>query len=304
MNPPGQGQVLDEYKLILLTPLQWNNRKKLYVSLVEDVSGNKMVLKYCIPEANPSFSNFVNERSFYKENKANFIPKVIHIGENSLCTEYISGVSLLDHLKKQNISDQHAENIIGQVLDMNEYFKNNGIRNSGNKLGYTISYLSYLSKLINSGPWGKKRSSVENVFFKQYWRLLYRPLKNKIQILVESHEALLKLNLVHNDFHQNNILLDKNNKLYLIDYENYSQGYCSIDLLYGISTLYASRKMSRSIIYKCIAKEVEELPFILPLLNIYLCAVQTNRKFCKSSFWDITKNLIKLSAFAFFNKKI
>lgn len=298
-------EIMSNYNLELLDILQSNERKKVYIYLVSDTSNQKLVLKYCASSENVLLSKFKKENKFYREKQAWFIPDLILSGNDFLCIPYISGMTLLDYLSENKISESEAENYVMQLININKFFKGEDGSPNGDIQDFTNSFMNYLSKLFNSGPWGRKRSFSEDFFFEFCWYFLKRPLSKKIFNYLKKNGSEFKKSFVHNDFHQNNILRDNKNKLHLIDYENYGLGYSSIDLIYCLSTLFATGRVNTKVIKKAIATDNGENSKLLQeLLNVYLCAVQVNRKFCKGSFPNVVINFLKLCAFLFFGKKL
>jgi|GEM_PF-3974358 len=295
-------QILDNHSLILQRIIQINKRKQTAISLVIDSSGRKLILKYCDTSNYECHLKFITERDFYRANRSEFIPELIYSGNDYICTEYVDGMTLLDHLNVQELQADNTE-LVSQLYTIANYFKSNEY-SDGTCNEFSNLFVEQLSRLFNSGPWGVRRSLLEEVCFRLYWRMLKPFLIKKTKKIIKGNESKLRVTHVHNDLHQNNILVTKANKLYLIDFENYARGYCLLDLLYCMSTLYATGKVCRSTLISRLTKESESIPFFSCLLNVCFCTLQVNRKFYRSSTKNILLNLVKLSAFAWFGRKI
>lgn len=287
--------ILDTHCLHVVRTLQKNQRKGLSVFLVaDDAEGRSMVMKFCDASNPQSVHDFSHEKQFYSDNSVEFAPQMVYAGDDYLCIEYIEGSSLLKYLQQRNPGPEEAELLAGELVRMAMFFAPERRDEPGDPVHFIEHYERYLAKLFNSGPKGSGRPEVEEFLLRQCWRVLRPLLMRRSSTLLNQTSLVPHQGMAHNDFHQNNILIDDHSKLYLIDFENYGPGYWTIDLIYGLSTLYATGRIERTAIFNAIAGPCGSYPVLKPLLAIALCVVGTNRKFRNGTLADVIINLARL----------
>tara|TARA_R110000823_G_scaffold198080_7_gene329226 strand:- start:30790 stop:31731 length:942 start_codon:yes stop_codon:yes gene_type:complete len=298
MRNQSQQTILEQYGLQLVTILQSNQRKGVSVALVTDSTGRRMIMKHCDWTHLETRKNLNNERRFYSNNTADFTPRMLFSGENFLCLEYIDGVPLLSALQQRKLSCAEATLLVNSQVRMAQFFAAGQGEDHGDPGHFAAEYMRYVSKLFNSGPWSTRRSSLENLLLVQCWRLIRRPLLWRASALVKNETTVPGKSMTHNDFHQNNLLIDRENKLYLIDFENFGPGYWTLDLIYALSTLYATGRVSQTTLMHAMRGPAERYPFLQPLLAIALCAVGTNRRFTKVSLTGALAHVARLVCYS------
>lgn len=292
-----QQAILAEHGLRPLKSLQDNPVKGLIVQLVADDLGRKLVMKFS-DSGSTNTQTLDNELSFYRNEPPHFAPQLRYSGQDYLCIDYVEGVSVLKYLASEHIAPQELELLPGAIADMVNFFAAASTAQKGDLQEFVTSYMRYLTKLFNSGPWGSQRGRLEDFLLRRCWKILRTPLHRRIRKLLETTNQMPSQHFVHRDMHQNNILRDKDGKLYLIDFENYGPGYPCIDIIYALSTLYATGKVEKNAIYRGAAQHVREFKAFEALLNVGLCTVQVNRRFYAGTAFNLMRNLAKLFSFA------
>jgi len=298
-------RILDEHKLRPLELLQENIGKHIAVWLVVDENKQKWVIKHSFTKPGQKrHAGFENELAFYRDNNVPFAPRLAFSGDDFFCIQYIEGKPLLRFLRCNQISREMADFLCARETAMVRFFSADAGTVPANTKEFTAHMVNCLSKLFNSGPWDSRRNALENFLFRQAWRLLRCGLRWRIGSLLEQTQRLPPKVKTHNDFHQNNILLTKSNELFLIDFENYSEGYWAIDLLYGLTTLYATGRVNRDSLRIAIEPTAREYPVLNSLLEICLTTAAVNRRFSGGSFSSAIRNFSRLGAFALLGRNL
>lgn len=297
---PSQRQqaILDHHGLHVVRALQNNPGKGLSVSLVADADGQLLVMKFCDASDPRRMHDFRNEKQFYSENRIDFAPRMVHAGEDYLCIEHIDGTSLLESLQQDEFGADEIGRLADEQVKMARFFAATPNNGPGDPDDFAKQYMRYLAKLSLSGPWGSSRPKVEEFLLRRCWRVLRPLLARRISVLLKRVPRIPGQSATHNDFHQNNILIDNQSKLHLIDFENYGPGYWTIDLIYGLSTLYAAARIDPAAIFNAIKGPCRSYPELKPLLAIALCVVGTNRKFRKGTLTGVIVNLARVVGYS------
>ena len=215
-----------KYDLIeIIHKSQWKKTQvlKLY-------KGGVYYVAKCISKDSPTEvkSRFFKEVEFYKTNQGDYLPKYIESCESTLIIEFIAGKALREVIKNNAFYVNYVEMLMANIerLYNNSKSRNTEINNYNNAF-------AHLSSLLQSGPI-QALSNKTSFYKKMFNKVLLLILKAKLAwYLININNDDLMSGFVHGDLHYNNIIIDKNNNIKFIDFENIRyNGSFDFDLMY------------------------------------------------------------------------
>ena len=185
--------------------------------ILQKVGNKKFVLKHSVR------NNLKREQIALKIAKKSgvFVPDVLACKDGNLQLEFIDG----RNIKKSDLSDLFFKNLgivlkqlhsikvskVGDLISPKQFSEKNWFNFLKARLSRGIKYLIRRNKI----------TEVEGKKFLNYWTARFRKLPKRS----------FRPTLVHNDVHLDNILITKNGKLYLIDFEDSFYGDPLYDLI-------------------------------------------------------------------------
>jgi len=220
---------LDPVEIIHLS--EWKKTASILVS--EHGKENQYLVKFCSSESPEIIKGkFLNEVDFYQSYDGCCVPEMIDCGDQYLILRYVESVTLLkwlDHYlsgRDTDVPGTEFTRLLAQLGQMLSGFYVNGDREC--RTGAPAKSLAGRSNnLLGSGPHGTTRSNME-LCISRYMR---RASTRLLGWTMRQFEARLRYGnhnawspYIHMDLHGNNIIVDKDNGLYIIDFENTERG--------------------------------------------------------------------------------
>lgn len=279
---------LDKKDLKIDKQLFYNSKKERYTLLVKNKYDERFILKW--NATNEEYEIHLNllkkEIDIYLSSEhIDYIPQLIEYGENYLIIQYIEGKTLreyIEDIKGKNYDFVYNEfnDIINKINDI--YLKKYiiGCNLNKNKLEFYKAIIPIMYKLALSGPNGTAPKGIRRIFLKANVRIKQYKMRKVIM-----NYDIYKTNNIHNDFHLNNIIVDKSRKLYIIDLENHIHGYILVDILYSFNLL--KKQLNKHKNHKKVLEENfynifndrKEIEFIKNINKLLYGCVRYNDKF-------------------------
>lgn len=263
-----------------------NEQKGRYTAVVLNEQKNKLILKWNSTEENYKqhlcFLQYEILKYKEKRNKKYFI-NYVESGENYLLLEYIDGMTLREFLiryakeLKKDIVSEEFKKIILQLIDIykREYidlsYKNY------NDLNFYRSTKERIYQLGLSGPNRNFPNGVRKYVIKIILQIIYPIIKRKCYKFSQC-----RMNIIHNDLHLNNILIDHNLNLYIIDLENYKEDFILKDIIYSyvmITKIIENKNHIKFLEKNFYPLFKENKKNIKNIINIFQFVINLNNKF-------------------------
>jgi len=272
-------EFLDNNNYLFKEILQYNERKKVYVLKIEKNNKYFIFKTYDKNQAIKDIKNkFDIEKDFYQKD-IDLLPDLVYCEDNIMILEYIDSISLRDVLVQNILNKQVLNNLLNAI----ELFKNKIKSNNQDSISNFDNIFRYIPSLCNSHPFqakGIRINIVDRFLNKLITKILIYKTKNLI-----NHISIDKLTkgFSHMDFHYNNILVGKSNKIKFIDFENirYS-GFFEFDILFLIVLIEVYVKSDSEegkIIKRYLNSIFEQNNDLEKIYNIYKTAISINKKF-------------------------
>tara|TARA_R110002049_G_scaffold69711_3_gene180525 strand:+ start:6699 stop:7517 length:819 start_codon:yes stop_codon:yes gene_type:complete len=243
-----------------------------------------------INKKSPYYGSFLKELEYYKIFSGNVAPRLITSDDTSFSTQFLRGGVLKDYV--ENIEPCELENVLMKVIIALEAFNSvSVVETQGQKTGgfkFIRAFVGKITILLLSGPKGIESSTREKKLNKIF-SIGLKPFSIILGclslIILSSTKSMLLGKRFHGDLHLNNIILDENNHVFLVDFENveeYSGKF--VDLLYFFSILVSKldsskrRKLSRVIFAYFSLSSLEKLVWIAGC-SIMSVAINRNSRF-------------------------
>ena len=291
---------LKEFNLQPVKILHRNYYKRSLTLLCETKNGEKRVVKFCEGSApKKTIEEFKRERKFYETYSGfKIIPVPFCLKERFLVIEYIEGSRLrkwlenyIKNLKADKPEFEYKELIENMISGFeNLYFSNNPYAKE--ERGSIFWFLKKFNDLAYSGPIDTSRAK-----FFELWSFLLkiscRPLSCFYFwfILRKAHRKKVPIysSVFHGDLHYNNILVSRELKIKIIDFEiSRFEGCWVVDLAYLTAMILAffhdypaHRQFYLSKILKMIEDRASSSArqFFLKVLRAFKIAVSLNSRF-------------------------
>lgn len=266
---------IDDYKIISV-----NAAKGRYNLLASVQDGSSLFIKYNDVNA-AGWNSFQKEKGIYRFLKGETsIPTVIYNEKNILAMEYIEDSCTLREWLLDNENAKAFSCLIRSALEkyrsflvkLNEYPGEMGTFEADSEL------ISFLAKLLLSGPYGSKVYRVERFRNRCLYHLFRWTYASRIKL---SHNAYA----IHGDFHINNILVN-DGEAYIIDLENVVRGNAAAELAYCYVQIWVLIHNNRDLLH-VLEKEIRSI-FDMEMLDerefyaivkLYQRAILLNRRF-------------------------
>lgn len=271
-----------DYDIIMSNP--WKGRQ-CYV--FKGKNGEKLFLKWNDREQShtPHRLLMEKEENIYQILKQTDItPR--YIGGEMFVTEYIDdGLTLRRTIKDLLLKgyDEQAINILQEVFcKWKRFRKEVGLKPKFvEKCEPFYTYNRYLMSLLVSGPIETPKSIfihyrnrvVLSIFRFHYNRRIIELLQNK------------EKEIIHGDFHMNNVMIGKGGHAFLLDFENVRTGLAEIELAYMTAQVIHLTEANESF-NKRVLQMIDELDLVKDyniykrILAIYKKAIAFNPRFC------------------------
>lgn len=248
--------------------IQYNNRKYTYILKISKDKKIYVIKGFNLETPSEIKQKFYNEIKFYKENRLEFLPKLIDTNEFFMVIEFIDGITLREYMKLKNVDDTIIYNLSTQLSKL--YSLTHKKIESDMEIDFSNAF-SHLSALLQSGPFQTKEMKISK-FVKIRNKILSFILKNYLKFLISKlDQSKLKIGLMHGDLHYNNILITNDNNIIFIDFENIQyNGFFDFDQLY----LYAIIEKALSNNYNFIDNKE-----LVKIFNLYKYAISLNKRF-------------------------
>ena len=183
-----------------------------------------------------SYGNIIitNEMSFYKYNSLTNMPDIVEFGYDYFKMKKILNTNnIIEIFNKSdsNLQNQIIKNILKELEQLHDLEK---IEVSKTILSQDIKdefYDKVLQRLDNIQPllsYFNKIKSVNNIDIKYQYKYIIEKIYNIISKKILENET--EYSIIHGDSHMSNILIDNNNKIWLID----PRGYFGNTKLFGL----------------------------------------------------------------------
>ena len=272
---------IKDYEIVMSNP--WKGRK-CYV--FRDKDGKKFFLKW--NDTEDSYTAHLEqmekeERIYRVLQTTDIAPK--YQGGGMFITECIEeGVTLRKKIKEL-LSQDDEDGIVRLVQETLLKWKEFRIIMVEHDNLVTVSdslksFDNYLMSLMVSGPIETKWSLFMRYRNRVLLELFRWRYKNKVSKLTINQ----KREIIHGDFHANNVVIDRSGKVFLLDFENAQTGIADIELAYMVAQLHNLLKVKCSIV-KRIDSMLEEHELINDssvfgsIMDIYDKAISWNPRF-------------------------
>lgn len=275
-------QGIKDYDLVMSNP--WKGRQ-CYTFTAPD--GTRQFLKWN-DEAEAHAVHWTlmeKEENIYKILQTTDIAPCYILSDGMFVTEYVEGgESLRTKIKNLLQSNDEIEvaRLVQETLSKWKQFRMK-MADHGDLANHSDNMACfdfYLMSLLVSGPIETKWS----VFMRYRNRFLLEMFRYRYKGYVANLLSGKRIEVIHGDFHANNVMVGKLGKVYLLDFENLRYGLPEIELAYMVTQLNKLTEgrlvLSKEIsdyIKKC--KIVEDYGLYEEVLKIYKKAVSYNPRF-------------------------
>jgi len=275
---------VDTAGLTILSVLHANDRKAQFTLLVEDTTGVRSVFKW---RGNPA--DLSHERAFYTyhTSETRLAPTLLSQGPNWLRLSYHEGQPLHLILRAGTSSCMLEAALSAVCTDYRERLS------TAHPLYQTMPIqqsLTYLGKLMTSGPMNTSRSRLEEHVARCSLRVARYILARSTcsgHATAEAGGEVCPAGLVHGDLHANNILVAEHGDVRVVDWEDWFFGDPRLDLLYLFSIVLANLSTLRPANGGRWREEAKELigehAQAPSMLHLMVQAARSNRRFVGGS---------------------
>jgi len=210
---------------------EWKKTASLLVSKRDTES--RYLVKFCSSESPETIrEKFLKEVEFYRSYDGCCVPAVIDCGDQFVILKYIESVTLrewLDRYLARRDEDTPGREFVKLLGNLEQRLSGFYINGGGKDptAAPAMSLIDRLNNLLGSGPLGTTRSSLEMRTSRFMRRASARMLK-WVMCRLESKLRHGNYNLwsphIHMDLHGNNLLVDTDNGVFIIDFENVQKG--------------------------------------------------------------------------------
>lgn len=276
----------------VLEILHSSNKKKTVVAKIS-INTHEYVVKCCMSGA-PDYvvEAFMNEKKYYSLfTELDITAGFIDAEDSVILLNYIDGDTIWQYSKLNDLSSVSAIKIAQQIVS--GICEINSVQ-SLDKVNSSVIFvwkkaLGRVKDLFFSGPKNTSCGFLVSLKLKVIFYLslpILMPIFFVHVIRILNDKSCLGVRY-HGDLHMNNLVLDKKNQVYFIDFECAAErSTMFLDFLYSYATFCVLSKCKDEVTEAFIEeffKNREENSSIKFLMRVFLCAVMLNPKFSHES---------------------